>query len=295
MVSFLFYLVIPFSFGSQLIDHKGANNPFDWKSSGCAAQQLYALNYPFPDNTLESIETSFGQGADAVEIDLRVSADNDIVLFQEESVDCMTNGKGRVRDLKVSELKALDFGYWLHLKKGEYPLRGQGIGRITTLREVLRRFPRHHFLLNPKDKYPAATQVLVKILKEFKDRDYSEFTFWGEPRAYHQLKKSLPPYGPFIANHHQSYRCWEAWKWVGFLGIFPDACESGQSISLNLEEWSVNWWQFPFPFLHQAKAKGLSVWLFNVSDPHVIRGLLIYTSGIIASDLSARPLGGAED
>jgi glycerophosphoryl diester phosphodiesterase len=289
----LLFFLFP-ALSSQLIDHKGANNPFDWKSSGCAAQQIYEVRYPYPDNTIAAIRESFRQGADAVEIDLRLTGDADLVLFQEEQVDCLTDGKGEVRSFTLSQLKRLDFGYNIYKKPGEFVFRGQGVGRIVSLREVLREFPQKKFMLNPKDKDSETARVLVKILKEFK-RDYSGFSFWGAPNVYGPLKKSIPSFGPFVANHHQSYQCWESWKSQGVFGVWPEICRQQKTLSLNLEEWSVDWWLFPFPFLHLARAQGLSVWLFNLSDPHLIRGLLIHSGGIIANDLSTKPLDGGAD
>ncbi|MBY0518171.1 MAG: hypothetical protein K2P81_14780 [Bacteriovoracaceae bacterium] len=285
-INLVFFLLISstaFS-SSQIIDHKGANNPFDVFSSGCAARKIDHLNYPFMDNTLESIQRSFDQGADAVEIDLRATQDGDLVLFQEPEVDCLTEGQGLVREHTVAQLKKLDFGYWVYDKIDHYPLRGSGVGKIVTLREVLRKFPHKNFLLNPKDRDLQSFKILVKVLSEFPGKDYSSFSYWGSYEGYVVLKKSINGYGDFIANHHQSAACFEAWRSLGLFGIWPNEC-TNKSFSLNLAQVNIDWWGFPFPFLHQAKKNNLQVWLFNTKDKNLILGLSPFVSGIIASDL----------
>jgi len=75
-----------------------------------------------PENTLRSIIRAFKVGADAVEIDVRLSKDNVPVVIHDETVDRTSNGHGYVRKMTLNQLKKLDFG------KGE---------RIPTLEEAL--------------------------------------------------------------------------------------------------------------------------------------------------------------
>ncbi|MBB5635182.1 glycerophosphoryl diester phosphodiesterase [Pedobacter cryoconitis] len=60
-----------------------------------------------PENTLAAIEEAIQLGADYVEIDLRTTKDGALVLSHNETVDQQTNGIGRVRDLKLEEIKNL--------------------------------------------------------------------------------------------------------------------------------------------------------------------------------------------
>jgi glycerophosphoryl diester phosphodiesterase len=77
----------------QIIGHRGA----------CA----YA-----PENTLASIRKAAAQGARWVEFDVRLTREGDLVLMHDEDVKRTTNGKGRVVDLRLAELGALDAGAW---------------------------------------------------------------------------------------------------------------------------------------------------------------------------------------
>lgn len=60
-----------------------------------------------PENTIAAIEEAIQLGADYVEIDLRTTRDGYLVLSHNESVDQQTNGKGKVRDLKLEEIQKL--------------------------------------------------------------------------------------------------------------------------------------------------------------------------------------------
>lgn len=62
----------------------------------------------FPENTLVAITGAFDKGADAVEIDIRLSKDRVPVVMHDATVDRTTNGTGAVRDLTAAQLTALN-------------------------------------------------------------------------------------------------------------------------------------------------------------------------------------------
>ncbi|MFB3765664.1 MAG: glycerophosphodiester phosphodiesterase family protein [Methanotrichaceae archaeon] len=63
-----------------------------------------------PENTLVGIRTASKCKADAVEVDVRLTKDGALILMHDETVDRTTNGKGKVEDLSLKEIKALDAG-----------------------------------------------------------------------------------------------------------------------------------------------------------------------------------------
>jgi len=60
-----------------------------------------------PENTIPSFEAAVAAGADAVEFDVRLSADGVPVVLHDASVDRTTGGHGLARDLTVAELAGL--------------------------------------------------------------------------------------------------------------------------------------------------------------------------------------------
>lgn len=52
-----------------------------------------------PENTLRSFRRAVADGCDEIELDLRVTADGELVVLHDATVDRTTNGTGAVADL----------------------------------------------------------------------------------------------------------------------------------------------------------------------------------------------------
>jgi glycerophosphoryl diester phosphodiesterase len=63
-----------------------------------------------PENTLAAIQKGIALGVDFVEIDVRRTADGVLVVLHDETVNRTTNGRGRVDQLSIRDLKKLDAG-----------------------------------------------------------------------------------------------------------------------------------------------------------------------------------------
>lgn len=83
----------------------------------------------YPENTMEAFRAAIEIGADEIETDVRVTADGELVLIHDETVNRTTDGEGKVCEMTLAELKKLDAG----VKKGA-EFAG---ARIPTLRELL--------------------------------------------------------------------------------------------------------------------------------------------------------------
>ncbi|HUR40001.1 MAG TPA: CehA/McbA family metallohydrolase [Verrucomicrobiae bacterium] len=116
----------------------------------------------FPENTLYAYAQSLAVGSDMLEADVYETADGEIVVIHDASVDRTTNGSGAVSSFTVDQLKALDAAHCFRAggsncsdpDASKYPFRGIATGakpapagftandfRIPTLRELLARFP----------------------------------------------------------------------------------------------------------------------------------------------------------
>jgi glycerophosphoryl diester phosphodiesterase len=65
-----------------------------------------------PENTLVSIRKAAALGARWVEFDVRLTREGALVLIHDDDVKRTTNGRGRVLDLTLPEIGALDAGTW---------------------------------------------------------------------------------------------------------------------------------------------------------------------------------------
>jgi hypothetical protein len=86
------------------------------------------LDDTYPENTLPAFEAALAMGM-GVEFDLAATSDGHLVVIHDDTVDRTTNGTGRVNQMTLAEIQALDAGSW----KGE-----QFAGaRVPTIEEVL--------------------------------------------------------------------------------------------------------------------------------------------------------------
>ncbi len=81
-----------------------------------------------PENTLSAFELALTQRAHGVELDAKISADGEIVVIHDATVDRTTDGRGRVSQLTLAALRELDAGSFFSEK-----FRGE---KIPTLAEV---------------------------------------------------------------------------------------------------------------------------------------------------------------
>jgi glycerophosphoryl diester phosphodiesterase len=63
-----------------------------------------------PENTLAAFQAAAEMGADAIELDARLSADGAVVVHHDLTLDRTTNGSGSVSARSLADLKALDAG-----------------------------------------------------------------------------------------------------------------------------------------------------------------------------------------
>lgn len=65
-----------------------------------------------PEHTLAAYRKAIEDGADALECDVRLTADGHLVCVHDRRVDRTSNGRGAVSALELADLAALDFGSW---------------------------------------------------------------------------------------------------------------------------------------------------------------------------------------
>ena len=119
----------------------------------------------WPENTIYSFERAASTGADVMEIDVRQTADGEIVVIHDETVDRVTDGTGLVAKHTLDELKSLDFAYRFVKDGDEKPeLRGQGI-TIPTLKELFLALPGSYFNIDIKADSKKLTRDLLHLIR----------------------------------------------------------------------------------------------------------------------------------
>jgi glycerophosphoryl diester phosphodiesterase len=147
-----------------------------------------------PSNTLFAFKTAKEKGSDVLELDVHATADGELVVIHDATVDRTTNGSGRIDRMTLEQVKALDAAYWFVPDCGtchgrpeaDYAYRGFATGarpippelgafepndfKVPTLREVLEAFPRDFINIEIKATAPETRPYeaeLAALLREY--------------------------------------------------------------------------------------------------------------------------------
>lgn len=105
-----------------------------------------------PENTMKAFQQAFEDGADGIEFDVRLTADNQMVIIHDSLINRTSNGFGLVRKKTYQELLEFDFG------KGE---------KIPLLEDVLKKFGNQKWL-NIEIKEKGFEKQLLELLDKQK-------------------------------------------------------------------------------------------------------------------------------
>ena len=104
-----------------------------------------------PENTLRGFSKAVALGVDAIEFDVMLSKDHIPVVIHDETLERTTNGKGKVEDYTLQELKQLDAG------KGE---------RILTLEEALAFTKQHRIKAAVELKNKHVAEHVAQLIRK---------------------------------------------------------------------------------------------------------------------------------
>jgi len=188
-----------------------------------------------PENTLRSIERAMEIGVDAVEIDVRLSKDRELVVIHDSTVDRTTNGSGPVSGYLLDDLKKLDAG------------EGQ---TIPTLQEVMELIG-HKVKLVIELKEEETERMVVELIKRNNlDDNVYVISFW------HELVKAVKVIESCIKTG------------VLLVGCPVDTCVASQASAdaLVMKYNFVN-----RHFVEMVHKDGLKVFVWNIDDRHLLK------------------------
>ncbi|WP_238387638.1 glycerophosphodiester phosphodiesterase family protein [Pararcticibacter amylolyticus] len=138
-----------------------------------------------PENSINAIDRAIKMGIDIVEIDVRKTKDNQLVLLHDKTIDRTTSGKGKVSDWTLDSLKTLK------LRQGH---GGTVDEKIPSLEEVMLFVKNKPVLLN-LDKAWECLPETYQVLK--KTGTIKQAFFKGnETLAQLRAKHGIIHYGP---------------------------------------------------------------------------------------------------
>lgn len=144
----------------------------------------------YPENTMVSFQKAIEFGCDMIELDIHFSKDKELVVIHDDKLDRTTNGKGRVYDFTLKEIKNFDAGSWVGSRFSAE--------KVPTLKEVLQmakdKMPVNIEIKNPKERQYPIEELAERALKEVKEAGMlHQVNFISfNPSALRKIKEKEP-------------------------------------------------------------------------------------------------------
>ncbi len=196
-----------------------------------------------------------------LEMDVRSAKDGEVVVIHDETVDRTTDGKGRVQDLSIEEIKALDAGYHFIDPEGNSSFRGSGV-TIPRFEEVLVEFP--GIRLNVETKDARSAPGLLDAIHRHRAQD--RVLVAAEVEGHRKAARGYP--GPWGASRRDLFRFFFLIHFP-FGSLYTPPCDA-----LQIPEVYLGVRVLSRRFLREAHKRNLPVHVWTVDDPADMRRLL---------------------
>ena len=215
-----------------------------------------------PENTMEAYRRAVELGADAVELDVHLTADGKLALMHDETVDRTTDLTGGIASMTMKQLRAADAGYRFEAADGSFPFRGKGL-KVPTLAEVLKWLPAGIGLV-VEVKARAATAPTIAALRDSGVRAAGAVTLISFDERVIEEARALDPEIP-----------------TGYLLVPSQPIEAALTYAVEHGHAAVHPWDGdlgldPSSILQLASAYGRLMGCYVVNDPARMQQLAAY-------------------
>ena len=207
-----------------------------------------------PENTMEAFRLGVEDGADAIELDVHLTADGQLAVIHDETLDRTTDRTGRVADLTMEELREADAGAtFARPDDSGFPFAGQGL-TVPTLPEVLSWLPDEVGLV-VEIKARAAADAVVEAVRDHPVRQGDRLVVISFDEPTIERVRELDPgirtgYLLVPTQPIEPALTWATER--GHVGVFP---------------WDGDLGIDPLPLMAQARAFGREIGCYVVNDP----------------------------
>ena len=208
-----------------LLSHRGVHQTYhrmNLANDTCTAERIDLPTHGYLENMIDSFAAAIAAGAQMIELDIHPTTDGHFVVFHDWTMDCRTNGTGKTRDHSLADLKALDIGFGYTADGGKtYPFRGQFVGVMPTLAEVLQALPDTHFMINFKSRSKTEAASLISYLDS---GEWKRLSVSGHIAPVHIVTESHPDVKGM--TRQDSKACLKSYVLMGWTGHMPKACHN---------------------------------------------------------------------
>lgn len=188
----------------------------------------------YPENTLEGYAEAIKNEADYVEIDLRTTKDGELVSMHDGTVNRMTEGRGNVKDLTLSEIEQLHVRSRDSLDKTVY--------RVPTFKQILALCKDKIYIYI--DFKNADAGITYAMLKEY-GMEKQVLVYINNPQQFTDWRKVAPDM-PLMVSLPGNVKD-EAGMKAFIDKVKPDVLDGG-------------WKDYTAGMVALARAMGLTVW-----------------------------------
>ncbi len=146
----------------------------------------------YPENTIAAFQAAAKLPIAGIELDVHLTADKEVVVIHDETIDRTSNGSGYVKDFTLQQLRTFDFGSWMSPKfSGE---------TIPTLGEVLELFAgtNHRINIELKTDIISYEGIEALVLKEVAAQQMTERVIISS--FNHESLQTVSQIAPYIES-----------------------------------------------------------------------------------------------
>ncbi|MBQ2695950.1 MAG: hypothetical protein IJF61_01455 [Clostridia bacterium] len=196
-----------------------------------------------PENTLSSFYLGLIQGANGIETDVQRTKDGVLVLFHDDTIDRITDGKGSLSDYTLEEIKKLKvYGNsttWFY-------------DSVVTLREFLEKFAAYDIKFAIELKGAGVEEDTLSMVKEFGAFEKTTFTSFD----FNYIKK--------IKELDKAAR-------IGWLTENPGEKEIEEILNISGEEMAPKAEYITEDMVKKLRSKGLGIRAWGVSNVSLMK------------------------
>jgi glycerophosphoryl diester phosphodiesterase len=224
-----------------------------------------------PENTHAAFAAALDLGAEAIELDCQLSADGELVVIHDETLERTTDGAGPVGDRTAAELAQLDAGAWFGPA-----FAGERIPRLADV------------LAQVRDRVTLNVEI-----KSARDLGLIEPKLAALVAAEHAAEWVV-----FSSFHSEAVRAMRALAPWARLGVLCDEDPRARGLALanevNAEVLIPGRRWTDARVVEEAHVRGLDVWVWTVNEPGEMRRLIALGVDALFSDYPERFAGLAQ-
>jgi len=218
------------------------------------------------ENTLPSFSQAIDQGVDGLELDIRLSQDEQIVIFHDKDLGRLSDRNEKVKNLSLTELQSIQ------LKKQPNQTEEIYIPSLNDLVPLLNQIKVLNIEIKSDGLFEnyGILEPLIKFLDKYKIDDKCIVSSFN-PLILMKLRLNRPhTIIGFLYNQNKLFHSWDNMVWM--LRVQPENLHIHYSM---LNHWIINW----------AQKKGMRINSYTINDKEVYNAAKPKIDGVFTDNI----------